>query len=338
MPLTLAAVLAVCCTLCEAKTVGEVASADETKGLVLGQVNTGQKSAGEEAGVQVSLCVPCIPKDRPALMDLARSLSRQTLPPHELVVAISETTSEQGAALQQELIKVFPRSVVLATTEPQYAGQNRQRAINSAGGSIISFMDADDEMHPQRLEIVAGALKAFKTKCVLHTFILDKDQPEKQKYFGERFDDWKSRPKALGHDIYNKLMGKDTKQTDMGLVGSSKGFKGLPQHGHVTCTSEAMRALKQSPAPRGQDQEFLRSVLSYYGDDDKTMALIDTPLTYYHPSDHPDNTKWFGNSIDRAFGKGLNAAKSHLPHLPRRNSKVSSTILSPTVAEPGHTI
>jgi glycosyltransferase involved in cell wall biosynthesis len=60
---------------------------------------------------------------------------------------------------------------VVVTNEQKNAAQNRNIATRNCDTDIISYIDADDEMHPQRLEIIKCIMEETNADVAFHNFI-----------------------------------------------------------------------------------------------------------------------------------------------------------------------
>jgi glycosyltransferase involved in cell wall biosynthesis len=120
----------------------------------------------------ISLCIPCIPKHIPFLYELLDSAVKQTRLPDEIIIFISEYTDEDAQNLENLLISKYDclNICIGNTINKQFAGPNRNEALKLSNCSIISFMDADDIMHPRRIELIHNTFSTFNINCVLHHY------------------------------------------------------------------------------------------------------------------------------------------------------------------------
>ena len=105
----------------------------------------------------VSVCIPLIPRDIPKIHVMLRSIAKQTVLPDEVVVALSSATGSDSSHTRKILADNLPAKVaqkVVSSSDPHYAGPNRNRAAKASFGDIISFADADDEMMPRRIQLI----------------------------------------------------------------------------------------------------------------------------------------------------------------------------------------
>jgi glycosyltransferase involved in cell wall biosynthesis len=94
--------------------------------------------------------VVIVTRDRPELLaNLLRSLTRQTLPPDEVVV-VDNNSRKSYQAVFQEFERLLPlRMVVEEVVGIPFV---RNRGIREAGGDIILFTDDDCEADPAWVE------------------------------------------------------------------------------------------------------------------------------------------------------------------------------------------
>jgi hypothetical protein len=233
----------------------------------------------------VSLCVPCIPRDIQHLERLLRGVQRQTRPPREVIIAISETSEQSGRELQQRLSNIYP-VIVTTTTARQFAGENRNRAVALATSPIVSFIDADDEIHPQRLEVISDMIVETRAKCIVHSFVWNGHEVDRKRF------DWHRANIIDGREYYERTIRFDNAPpgSEIRVIPRGLGITDYTVHqGHPSCQRSVALTVRQTAVPRGNDCMFLRGVLHQYGPEPTSLMFVNLPLVYYHPSDHPDN-------------------------------------------------
>jgi glycosyltransferase involved in cell wall biosynthesis len=105
----------------------------------------------------IGIAVPAYSRHIPNLFNLLDSLSNSTVVPDIVSISCSNTA-------QVPIQKEYPFYIHLVC-DPGYKNpaQNRNIAASNLNTDIISFIDADDLAHPQRLEYV---LYAFSKGCI----------------------------------------------------------------------------------------------------------------------------------------------------------------------------
>ena len=129
----------------------------------------------------VCIAVPCVPRHLPSLRLVLHDIRNQSLLPNEVVVSLSQSSEEDGRALEQELRREFfdgdvkgngqqhwPRLRIVASAEARSHSENNNRAASFCESDIVSWFDADDRMHPRRTEMVELAFRRLRVRVVLH--------------------------------------------------------------------------------------------------------------------------------------------------------------------------
>jgi glycosyltransferase involved in cell wall biosynthesis len=116
--------------------------------------------------MRIGVAIPCYKGHIQYLKRCLDSIEAQTVQPDEVVISCSSSTNDDFPELRYS----FPFTIIVIP-EKRNAGQNRNTAASKLNTDIISFFDADDVMHPQRLEAIR---KCFQNdpECgiVLHNF------------------------------------------------------------------------------------------------------------------------------------------------------------------------
>ena len=122
--------------------------------------------------MRIGIAIPCFIKHIPYCMQLLDELEFQTRKPDEVVVSCSSTT-EFPKKQYSFLVKI------ITTEKKQNASTNRNIAASNLTTDIICFFDADDSMHPQRLEILENTFNDG-TDIVLHDRLEGPEQCEQE--------------------------------------------------------------------------------------------------------------------------------------------------------------
>ncbi len=122
--------------------------------------------------VTIGVAIPCYHGHIQHLKYTLDSIENQTRKPDMVVVSCSGVSSTP----YNQSDYTFP--VQFITTEnKQSASKNRNVAASYLDTDIISFFDADDQMHPQRLEVIERAFKENDIVLFLHNFIREPTTP-----------------------------------------------------------------------------------------------------------------------------------------------------------------
>ncbi len=115
----------------------------------------------------IGIAVPCYKRHIPHLQTLFQSIQNQTLYPAKVVVSCS--SSEEADCEQIQTDYPFPIQI-LRHRERKNAAENRNIAAATLNTDIVCFFDADDIMHPQRLQAIYTAFQNSEVNIVLHSF------------------------------------------------------------------------------------------------------------------------------------------------------------------------
>lgn len=213
--------------------------------------------------VTISLCVPCIPPDIHKLESLVQNTNKQSKLPNEMIIGLSETTKRDSKSLSNKLNKISRFPVIVSNTEQKaYAGINRNRAADLASYEYVSFIDADDIMHPERLKIIAETIGSQgRPMGVVHGFTYDKVAGD----LGT-FDIWNSKKFWDYHNKYSRSESLNYPKISL-------------HHGHPTYKSSVFESVKFTNRKRGQDAEMLRNVVDHYKGG---VVYVEAPLTGYY--------------------------------------------------------
>lgn len=249
----------------------------------------------------ITIGIPCIPRDITKLDRLFKSIENQTHKPLEVILALSEVTKDNADIYEKEYNNKYSFKIKIVSTEEQcYAAKNRNRIIPHINGDLISFIDADDAMHPERLEKISEIFKEYNNMDgLLHTHSLDyKRFPKLQKY-----------PKIYYlSDVYKMV--KETENKHLYIQPDHLNNNELSElhHGHITCKTNIFNFIKYNESNkyrRGQDSLLVRDIVNYltkiYINKKNTLKtkkqkkllerqynrqfiIVDLPLTQYIPA------------------------------------------------------
>jgi len=121
--------------------------------------------------IGVAIC--CYKGHIPHLKNLFDSIEQQYKKPDQVIVSCSSSYIED--------IPYQPRDysfhlLIIVTHEKKNAAENRNIAASHLTTDIISFFDADDIMHPQRLLFIYECFVKYDIKLFAHNTISDPDQ------------------------------------------------------------------------------------------------------------------------------------------------------------------
>lgn len=116
--------------------------------------------------MKIGVAIPCYYGHIERLYDLLDSIEKQTILPTKVVVS-SSSTSE----FKSNKIYNFPLEVIV-TEDKQNAAKNRNiSALKLNDMDYITFIDADDLMHPQRIELILKGIQLHDSDIILHNYV-----------------------------------------------------------------------------------------------------------------------------------------------------------------------
>lgn len=248
---------------------------------------------------RISICVPCIPRDIPALPRLLNSIENQTYQPHEIVIRLSETSTRFRKQLQQYFNINYNtlRIRLLSTLEKQTAAQNRNVICENVDGDIISCIDADDTMHYQRCQILNDLFKKYNPKAILHNYKKNYDKNTYKLshnptiYLGSELYDWCQNAIKLNLNtgIYPYPYPYRLNKRNIDKIKYIPQYDNLTR-GHISFKKEVYNNIQYNTSSlynRGEDVRFIVDLILHYGRNDNTMLYITLPLTQYMVNPNP---------------------------------------------------
>lgn len=209
----------------------------------------------------ISVCIPCIEPHIQFLGRCIKSIYNQIHLPDEVIISLSNIMDKsfdlkdtrKAVECQIGQYRKGLNIIIFYTKERKYAGENRNKAIELSSGNIISLIDADDIMLPNRLYIIEKIFRYYPD-CIgiLHHFIENKDNIEDLEWNWNENDIKKYRYSDKLH------------------------------FGHPSFRRDIFNEFKYSNTPRTQDFEFIDSILSKYLNN---LYIYEQPLSCYYSRD-----------------------------------------------------
>ena len=211
----------------------------------------------------ISVIIPCHPPHVQYLKSRSiNTILKGTLLPDEIIVALSETSKEEGNKLEKELSNNFSFPIkVYTTTKKGYAGQNRNRGAQKAKHEILVFFDSDDLCHPQKLEITNYVFDTYNIKMFLHHYA------KNGTYSDFQWVDIKNIPFLLSEKIFYFTFGDTPKRENATWIFTDRMtqkewvYVGQPTHGHCAVHRDVFHKVKYPSVSYGEDTTFCLDVL-----------------------------------------------------------------------------
>lgn len=223
----------------------------------------------------LSIIIPCYPPDICNIGRMMDSLRRQTCLPGEVIVALSETSEKDGSVLEKKYSK-YPFSVKFCVIGgKQFAGQNRNRGARLAAHDVLVFCDADDECHPQKIEITKNVFLKYDPKLFLHGF--KRDGCGFEKYGKDKI------PFVFSRQLMDFTFGNPPKRDNSKFIfidrpAEGKWIEGAhPHHGYATVRRDVFEEVEYNDLRIGEDTTFCLDVLWKF----KSAVYADISLVNY---------------------------------------------------------
>jgi glycosyltransferase involved in cell wall biosynthesis len=118
--------------------------------------------------MKIGVAIPCYFAHISQLINLLDSIENQTYRPDKVVVSCSSTKDLFETKQYNFLLQI------ITTEETKNAAQNRNIAASYLDDmDYITFIDADDIMHPQRIEILLKVFQESNCDIIFHNFLMD---------------------------------------------------------------------------------------------------------------------------------------------------------------------
>jgi glycosyltransferase involved in cell wall biosynthesis len=212
--------------------------------------------------VTLGIAIPCYKRHIPHLKKLLLTLTQQTRLPNKVVVSCSSSHIDDFVDFPTNL--PFPTEIKVHP-ERLNAAQNRNIAAKLLDTDIISFFDADDTMHPQRLQAIANAFETFQARIVLHSY--------------KEGDVTSSFPT---YNYFSQISGK-LRRAPTGCAILSENWSAPIHHAHVSIERSIIHEIQfreDTSSERKEDSLFCGDVLKKYPD---ANVYISQELSYYIP-------------------------------------------------------
>ena len=213
----------------------------------------------------LGIAIPCYKPHWEILPALLKNIQESTRLPDKVVVSCS-SWHENG----ERVLEDYPFPVlVLFTTQIQNASQNRNRAGTRLDTDLISFIDADDRMHPRRLDIVEKTMEANpQVHALYHGYVYRHD-------YNYEFTE---------EDATSCLL--NIERTPDPIWTNCRVVEPLLHHAHVTVHKETFQKLKfveERWAHRIEDGIYARQLI----EQGFTIRYIPFRLSLYNPNPSP---------------------------------------------------
>ena len=206
----------------------------------------------------ITVAIPSIREDiHVNLPRLKESMDTQTSMPDEVVLVVSGVHPDE--------CPTFGEWKVICHLPLIHAGIARNLAWDRASSEVVSFVDADDQMYPERISVIRSYFDPRPNlQLLLHSSSTEPLQEHNKSVF--------NGIELEGHAIYTTAV--KTRGKKIWVVDNS-----VP--GHLTIRKSIHCA--PFPAVIYEDSVFVRSCIDSLGNSSEAMAYIPHALTHYIP-------------------------------------------------------
>jgi len=232
--------------------------------------------SNEHIQTDITLCIPLeMSRFNKDLFDnkFLPSLQQLSALPREVIIAGSGMDASRASEIKR-LVSSFSSAPVYVTSKEEgaLAGENRNRCARESRGRVISFFDADDAMHPRRLELLSTLFAARAPIAVIHGWM--SAQHEMKGELGNSFTVYN------GFDIFQPKT-KPTEEQQMSMTAPAQQTYTLSK-GWITVYADVFAHVQQNETLHvGEDHQFIRDILRFYGPGDSTLMYIAEPLGWF---------------------------------------------------------
>lgn len=223
----------------------------------------------------VSIVIPCIATHTKYLPKLLENISIQTLIPNEVVVSISQVDCNTELLLGEIESENYPFKLKLIKNPVRkFAGENRNIAINNSKGELIICQDADDLLHPERVEIISEIYRKTKFDILIHFFSRQPMAESDIEYYKSIYDSYSF--KGLNYKIdYVKSLSNN--KIGKSRVPGNSIFDTGTHFGSCAFPRKTFKKVQYNNKRNGQDANFVSDVLAIC----EKNVVLHLPLVYY---------------------------------------------------------
>lgn len=128
----------------------------------------------------ITLCIPCVDKHIPLLLNLLGTINKFTRKPDKIMIGLSPKFNNNDLFDEKnKILQLYPKLPIVVIV--QNTKTNAAKHLNIMGKMIhegyIVRADADDIIHPQKLEIIEKIINKYPdTKLLLHRFHVSRER------------------------------------------------------------------------------------------------------------------------------------------------------------------
>lgn len=279
--------------------------------------------------MEVTVVIPCYDKHFQFLMKRLVELYTNSNKPNQVIISLNGCKNIEPTRiinLENKFSSYFNDLTIIKNDERIPRPEARNLTIDYIKNEIICLCDADDIIHPQRIEITKYFFQKYKISHLLSSYIISECQKPNvnclMTKLGKptKFTNYTNFEKIkyiLPHELYDLNFGAEfIKPGVKTILGHNGKYQILPHHGNCSFTKEVFEKNKfNRNYPRGQDSLFCQEVLFQF----KNSMLIDAELCIYQ-------NEWVPKKSDFHYYERLNIylnfGSSTYPGVPRSKEEI----------------
>ena len=122
--------------------------------------------------MKITLCIPCVDKHIPLLINLLKTIPKFSRKPDNIMIGLSPKFNSIDLNNEKEkLFSLFPDLplTIIVQNKKTHAAEHLNNMGKLINEGFIVRADADDVIHPQKLEVIEKILEKYPdTKLILH--------------------------------------------------------------------------------------------------------------------------------------------------------------------------
>jgi glycosyltransferase involved in cell wall biosynthesis len=225
--------------------------------------------------MKIGVAIPAYIGHIDLLFKLLDSIQNQTVIPDKVVVSCSSTKKSDFEldCYFEKLQRYSFYLEIIITEEKKNAAQNRNIAASKLSDmDYITFIDADDVMHPQRIEILLKVFQEHDSDIILHNYFIDITF-EKDTFKKIETSDIIARQNSLKQCYSGCIAHKYYSDTN-----------GKIHHGHVSIKQNIFNYVQFPEEPEFYTKEDCVFCYRVFSLENIKDSYIANELTYYKPS------------------------------------------------------
>lgn len=238
--------------------------------------------------MKITLCIPCVDKHIPLLINLLKTIPKFSRKPDNIMIGLSPKFNNIELNTEKEkLLTLFPDLplTIIVQNKKTIAAEHLNNMGKLINDGFIVRADADDIIHPQKLEIIEKILEKYPdTKLILHKCKLSTERNYNMTQFSNITDScfknfiFKTEAVQINNSIFlcSDLFNKKYNQTRKNFLDKCNCI----HYGACCYSYDVLDNIQYEHRNWSEDRNFAKAVTKFYT---KTIYL-DIYLNKFTPS------------------------------------------------------